>query len=67
MAIYSNQIGLNITEERLQLIEIVFENNEYLIENVDEEYFEELEEILILADSNLPQPDHGHIFCQYSC
>ena len=42
MAIYSNQIGLNITEERLQLIEIVFENNEYLIENVDEEYFEEL-------------------------
>lgn len=42
MAIYSNQIGINITEERLQLIEIVFENNEYLIENVDEEYFEEL-------------------------
>lgn len=42
MAIYSNQIGLNITEEKLQLIELVFENNEYLIENVDEEYFEEL-------------------------
>jgi len=41
MFILTNQVGLSITEDKIQLVEIVNKENNYQLENVDEEYFEE--------------------------
>ncbi len=40
MSIFTNQLGLNIAEEKLQLVEIAFKNDNFILENVDEEFFE---------------------------
>jgi len=41
MTNFTNQLGLNITEEKLQLVEIAYKNNTFVLENVEEEYFDE--------------------------
>jgi Tfp pilus assembly PilM family ATPase len=41
MPTLTNQAGLSITEDKVQLVEIVYKQNAYYLENVDEEYFEE--------------------------
>jgi len=41
MSIFANQLGLNITEEKLQLVEIAYNDNLFVLENVEEEFFEE--------------------------
>ena len=41
MSILTNQLGLTLTESKIQLVEIVNKENEVYLENVDEEYFEE--------------------------
>ena len=42
MSVITNQLGLNITEEKLQLVELNYTGNSCYLENIDEEYFEEL-------------------------
>jgi Tfp pilus assembly PilM family ATPase len=42
MSAITNQLGLNITEEKLQLVELNYTENSCYLENIDEEYFEEL-------------------------
>ena len=41
MSILTNQLGLTLTESKIQLVEIVNKENSVYLENVDEEYFEE--------------------------
>ncbi len=41
MSIFTNQIGLSINHNKIQLVEIVNKDNTFYLENVDEEYFEE--------------------------
>lgn len=41
MAGFENHAGFNITENKLQLVEVIFKNNEFILENVDEAYFNE--------------------------
>lgn len=41
MFILTNKVGLSITEDKIQLVEIVKKENIYYLESVDEEYFEE--------------------------
>lgn len=41
MSVFVNQVGLCISEDRLQLVEIINNNNKLFLENVDEEFFEE--------------------------
>lgn len=41
MSILTNKVGLSITEDKVQLVEISKKDSNYLLENVDEEYFEE--------------------------
>lgn len=41
MSILTNQLGLSLTENKIQLVEIVNKENSVYLENVDEEYFEE--------------------------
>lgn len=45
MSILTNQLGLSISESKIQLVEIVNKENSVYLENVDEEYFEELIDI----------------------
>ena len=61
-----NHVGLNITENKLQLIEVVDKSNKFYLENVDEETFPELLSfqssdfiyILQTAFDNLNQRNH---------
>lgn len=39
MLVNKNRIGFNVSKSKLQLIEIVKQNNEFYIENIDESYF----------------------------
>ncbi len=41
MYIITNQLGISLTEDKIQLVEIVNKDNSVYLENVDEEYFEE--------------------------
>lgn len=41
MSIITNQLGISLTEDKIQLVEIVNKDNSVYLENVDEEYFEE--------------------------
>lgn len=41
MSIITNQLGISLTEDKIQLVEIVNRDNSVYLENVDEEYFEE--------------------------
>ena len=41
MSILTNQLGIGLTENKIQLVEIVNKDNTICLENVDEEYFEE--------------------------
>ena len=41
MSTLTNQTGLSITEDKVQLVEIISKENTFYLENVDEEYFEE--------------------------
>ncbi|MCW8849426.1 MAG: hypothetical protein OQJ81_05545, partial [Melioribacteraceae bacterium] len=41
MSILTNQLGLSLSESKIQLVEIVNKENSVYLENVDEEYFEE--------------------------
>lgn len=41
MYILTNQLGISLTEDKIQLVEIVNKDNSVYLENVDEEYFEE--------------------------
>lgn len=41
MSVFVNQVGLCISEDRLQLVEIINNENKLFLENVDEEFFEE--------------------------
>jgi Tfp pilus assembly PilM family ATPase len=42
MTLLTNQVGLNITNDKIQLVEIVKKDNDLFLENVDQEFFEEL-------------------------
>lgn len=42
MSAIANQLGLNITEEKLQIVELSYTDDGCYLENIDEEYFEEL-------------------------
>lgn len=42
MSAITNQLGLNITEEKLQIVELNYTDDGCYLENIDEEYFEEL-------------------------
>lgn len=39
MALFQNHVGFNITKSKLQLVEVNFNDNGFIIENVDEEFF----------------------------
>lgn len=41
MSILTNQLGLNLSENKIQLVEIVNKDNTIYLENVDQEYYEE--------------------------
>lgn len=41
MSRFENHAGFNITNSKLQVVEINFQENQYLLENVDEAYFNE--------------------------
>lgn len=41
MSILTNQLGIGLSENKIQLVEIVNKENSVYLENVDEEYFEE--------------------------
>ena len=41
MSILISQFGLNITENQIQFVEIAKDENHIILENVDEEFFEE--------------------------
>jgi Tfp pilus assembly PilM family ATPase len=38
----NNRIGLSIFEDRINLVEIIKEDQDYCVKNVDEEFFEEI-------------------------
>ena len=42
MSQLNNRIGLSILEDRIQLVETVKSENDYYLENVDEEFFDEI-------------------------
>ena len=42
MSVFADHIGLNITEEKLQLVEIIYKESEFVVESIEEEYFEEV-------------------------
>jgi hypothetical protein len=39
MALFQNHVGLNITKSKLQLVEVNFNDTNFVLENVDEEFF----------------------------
>jgi len=41
MALYHNHVGLHISKSKLQLVEVINKKNNFILENVDEEYFPE--------------------------
>jgi len=41
MALYHNHVGLHISKSKLQLVEVINKNNNFILGNVDEEYFPE--------------------------
>lgn len=41
MTFLTNQVGVNLTEDKIQLVEIVKKENKLFLENADEEFFEE--------------------------
>lgn len=41
MSVLTNKVGVSITENSIQLVEIFSKDNKLFLENVDEEYFEE--------------------------
>lgn len=41
MPLFKNHMGINITSSKIQLVEVYFNGEEFTLENVDEEYFEE--------------------------
>jgi Tfp pilus assembly PilM family ATPase len=41
MAIFESRIGLDITREKLQMVELTFEGEEYKLHNLDQTYFDE--------------------------
>lgn len=41
MALYQNHVGLHISKSKLQLVEVINKNNNFILWNVDEEYFPE--------------------------
>jgi len=41
MALYQNHVGLHISKSKLQLVEVINNNNNFILGNVDEEYFPE--------------------------
>ncbi len=41
MALFHNHAGFNITGNKLQLVEVNYKNNNFYLENIDEEYFDE--------------------------
>lgn len=41
MDILTSQVGINISENQIQLVEIVNKDNNIFLENIDEEYFDE--------------------------
>jgi len=41
MSILTNKVGVSITENSIQLVEIISKDNKLFLENVDEEYFED--------------------------
>ena len=55
MSILTNQLGIGLTENKIQLVEIVNKENSVCLENVDEEYFEEP------IDSNTKEAKFIHI------
>lgn len=42
MALYQNHVGLHISAAKLQLVEVINNNNNFILGNVDEEYFPEI-------------------------
>lgn len=41
MSFFQNHAGFNITDSKLQLVEVCYKDDNILLENVDEEYFDE--------------------------
>lgn len=41
MALYQNHAGFTITGTKLQVVEVIFQNDHFYLENVDEAYFDE--------------------------
>lgn len=41
MALFTNHLGLNVAEEKLQLVKIVYKNEKFVLESIDEEFYEE--------------------------
>ncbi|MGE5362880.1 MAG: hypothetical protein ACM3SM_02035 [Bacteroidota bacterium] len=41
MSIFQNHIGVNISSSKLQLVEVLYNGDDFVLENVDEEYFDE--------------------------
>lgn len=41
MSIFQNHIGVNISSSKLQLVEVLYNGDDFILENVDEEYFDE--------------------------
>lgn len=41
MSLYENQAGITITSSKMQIVEVVYSNDQYLLHNVDEAYFNE--------------------------
>ncbi|HPN37996.1 MAG TPA: hypothetical protein PL041_06295 [Melioribacteraceae bacterium] len=39
MALFQNNVGFNITKSKLQLVEVNFNDTNFILENVDEEFF----------------------------
>ena len=52
MHLFQNQAGINITNSKLQIVEIVYKDKNFYLENVDEEHFESLFD-LSLKESKL--------------
>jgi len=41
MSFFYNHCGISISESKLQLVEVKYSDNNFIIENVEEEYFNE--------------------------
>lgn len=41
MSTFQNHIGVNLSSSKLQLVEVIYDGESFILENVDEEYFEE--------------------------